>query len=194
MKLHGQLKAYQLCLRNVTSFTRQVLEDLSICSLLKVRNVEKFFCAIKDTHTLIEIHDRYLNPSEFDTHVNNQPACYLVHRRLTNQPNLLKDLLLAIVNVRNKSDGSNIGSEFYAATRDSNSSSEKTEMFRSRVNPKVNCPFPSLTNLDSHPLIPMGPRFCSTLKSTPEVNSITGEFNDSGIIFPGVYYRRLFFF
>ncbi|XP_075242834.1 uncharacterized protein LOC142337472 isoform X3 [Convolutriloba macropyga] len=175
MKLHGQLKAYQLCLRNVTSFTRQVLEDLSICSLLKVRNVEKFFCAIKDTHTLIEIHDRYLNPSEFDTHVNNQPACYLVHRRLTNQPNLLKDLLLAIVNVRNKSDGSNIGSEFYAATRDSNSSSEKTEMFRSRVNPKVNCPFPSLTNLDSHPLIPMGPRFCSTLKSTPEVNSITGQ-------------------
>ena len=169
MRLHRQLKSYQLCLRNVTSFTRQVLEDLSICTLTKVQSVEKFFCSIKSTHTLIAIHDKYLNPSEFETHVNNQPACYLVNKRLlTNEPNVLKDLLLAIVNIKRKHRDL---SGDCTMSRGSNSSSEKADCVRNRCQ-RLNYALPSLTTtLDSQPLMFLGQnaKLCSTLKSTPDV-------------------------
>ena len=161
MKLHSKLKSFQLCSRNVSSFATRVLKDLSICTLFEVHNVEKFFRSIKDTHLLVEIHDKYLNPTDDSSQLTNQPACYLVKETLTNNLTVLKDLLLAVVNkhptIRRGPEDAN----------DSPSSFEKTDS-SSRVC-KVG---PSAYHLSNSVFTgPSMPSLSSALDSQPKFNS-----------------------
>ena len=161
MKLHFKLKSFQLCSRNVSSVATKVLKDLSICTLFEVENVEKFFRSIKDSHVLVEIHDKYLNPGDDNSQLKNQPACYLVKETLTNNLTVLKDLLLAIVS---KQPGSRRSPD---NSNDSPSSFEKTDS-SSRINKAA----PSAFHL-SNPVF-MGtsmPSLSSALDSQPNFNS-----------------------